>query len=132
MSTPAGGRYYANRHAATIRRPACMDGDEMAAWMAANAVLYGSNRADSPCRDCLAVFRREMLAKERCDGELLPEPSPPGGRPLISPPLLDWRPFRGNPPYATETERQAARRESSRRSHAYLTASRRIAPCLSP
>ena len=115
-------------YAATIRQPPCMDDDEMAAWMAANAVLYGYSHADSPCRDCLAVFRREMLAKGRCDGELQPES--PGGRPLISPPLPDWRPFRGNPRYATEADRQAARRESSRRSHAYLAASRRIASCL--
>ena len=111
----------------TIRQPPCMDDDEMAAWMAANAVLYGFNHADSPCRDCLAVFRREMQVKERCDGELPPQPLPRGGRPLISPPLPDWRPFRGNPRYATEADRQAARRESSRRSHAYLAASRRIA-----
>jgi len=108
-------------------KPACMTADEWDAWSAMNERLYGFNHADSPCRDCLAVFRREMLAKERCDGELRPES--PGGRPLISPPLPDWRPFRGNPRYATEADRQAARRESSRRSHAYLAASRRIASC---
>jgi hypothetical protein len=107
-----------------------MTAEEWDAWSAMNERLYGFNHADSPCRDCLAVFRREMLAKERCDGEMLPQPLPRGGRPLISPPLPDWRPFRGNPRYATEADRQAARHESSRRSHAYLAVSRRIASCL--
>lgn len=103
-----------------MSRPACMSDDEWLAWSAMNERLYGLGHADSPCRDCTPLFHRDMLAGGMCDGQPLPperEPSPTG-RPLLSPPLTDWVPSKGNPTYATEAERMAARRESSRRSAA--------------
>lgn len=101
-----------------VPRPPCMDDDEWAEWSRLNSVLWSGNYAKSACRDCTAAFHAEMLAAGRCDGEPILQTG--GGKPLMAPPLVNWRPFKGNPRYPTEVERAAARRESSRRSHARL------------
>ena len=75
-----------------MSKPACMTAEEWAAWSVMNERLYGFNHADSPCRDCLAVFRRDMLAGGMCDGPpglvdnpLTPKGSAPDTRPRAHP-----------------------------------------------
>lgn len=49
-------------------KPACMDPDEYAAWQEANRTTRGEDKADSPCRDCLPLFHRDMTDGGMCDG----------------------------------------------------------------
>ena len=56
-------------------KPACMDADEYATWEDANRPLRGMDRADSPCRDCLPLYHRDMVAGGMCNGEPGPRPS---------------------------------------------------------
>jgi hypothetical protein len=49
-------------------KPACMDADEFSTWEDANRTLRGDDKADSPCRDCLPLYHRDMVAGGMCDG----------------------------------------------------------------
>ena len=57
-------------------KPACMDDSEYLAWQEANQSTRGFERADTPCRDCLTDYHREMIEAGTCDGK--PGPRPPG------------------------------------------------------
>jgi hypothetical protein len=56
-------------------KPACMNADEFTAWEDANRTLRGDDRADSPCRDCLPLYHRDMAAGGMCNGAPGPRPS---------------------------------------------------------
>ena len=93
---PAIGHSGTCRACLNAGRPGCMSIVEYEAWRTADRAT--SARVYSPCVDCTLAFARSMRLEGRCDGE-------PG------------RVGRGTGParYATEEERQAARRESWRR-----------------
>lgn len=82
----------------------CMTASERATWRAENRRLPIAERAQRPCEDCPVNYSLTMRAQGLCNGI-------PGKveRPTVPEPLRG----RGNP-YATDEERQAARRASWR------------------
>jgi hypothetical protein len=49
-----------------------MDEKEWLVWCDANERLWGVDRSESPCRDCLPLFHADMVAGGQCDGTPLP------------------------------------------------------------
>jgi hypothetical protein len=49
-----------------------MDEKEWLVWCDANERLWGVQRSESPCRDCLPLFHADMVAGGQCDGTPLP------------------------------------------------------------
>ena len=67
-----------------MRRPACMNDEDFAGWVEANARLLQMYQAESPCRDCTLLFHHDMLAGGMCDG--YPETLDPRDAPAPIPP----------------------------------------------
>jgi hypothetical protein len=64
-------------------KPARMDEKDWLVWCDANERLWGVQRSESPCRDCLPLFHADMVAGGQCDGTPLPgerEPAKAGRR----------------------------------------------------